>query len=84
MRKLFMAGLLMLTALGLAACATTKADKANTWKASRKNQVYSIAGKQQPPEPVYNPGAWVRPPEVLPSRTAPVPAVAVIMPVIQL
>ena len=37
-----------------------------------------------PHQPVYNPAKWVRPPEVLPDRTPPPQARAVIMPVIQL
>lgn len=71
--------LLAILAQGLVGCAS----KIPQWEAANQNKaVFSIATQQLPPEPVYNPVRWVRPPQVLPTREAKVNRAPLIHPII--
>lgn len=58
---------LIILSLIVSGCAMREAP---TWKPDKHNEIHPIANKQLPPEPIYNPVRWVRPPEVTPARKA--------------
>jgi hypothetical protein len=69
-----------LTALcSVAGCSTKEQPK---WTPEKKKKVFAIATRQLPPEPIYNPLRWVRPPQVLPTRKVEASDAPTLMPIV--
>ena len=66
----------------IASLACACASSVQTESEKEQREIYSIATRQLPPEPVYNPVRWVRPPQVNPDRDIDAKNAPIILPVI--
>ena len=70
-----------LPALAVLACGCYPTDP--KWEPEKGKQVYRVATRQLPPEPVYGDLRWVRPPQMLPTRKVESSDAQLIRPIIQ-
>lgn len=73
-------GAALLLGLTAAGCSSREGPQ---WQPERKTRTFKMATRQLPPEPVYGATAWVRPPQISPTRAYEASRAAVVMPIIE-
>jgi len=80
LQHLMAAGSAALLTLAAAGCSSREGPQ---WEPEKKIRSFKMATRQLPPEPVYNAVAWVRPPQVTPTRRYEASRAPVVMPIIE-